>query len=312
MKKENSFEEKVAPTSNAIKLEIQSIDLSLQIRPLDEDTVVDYAAALECGDEFPPVSVAFDGKNYYLTNGFHRIEAHRRNSETEIIAIVTEQSKTDARWAALGANRTNGRRLSSEDKRNAIAIALNEFQDRSANAIAEQIGCSPNTVIKYKESSCAICTTESPHSFESDVPAVSEPTPGAESDNETGTKQAVKTDRVTGKDGKSYPAKKQTKSQKRPLPVDKEHSGQDKRTVDTAGNGVSDDDHMNTVTAVRKVLEDVDGLPALFGKVFSLPNTEKQRRVDLKKLCDETYSVLSSVASRLRRDFEADYVKTEA
>ena len=48
---------------------------------------------------------------------------------------------TDAIWFALGANRDNGDRLSKNDKKNAVLLALKTWPDRSERDIAEQIGC---------------------------------------------------------------------------------------------------------------------------------------------------------------------------
>ena len=47
---------------------------------------------------------------------------------------------TDAIWFALGANRDNGDRLSKNDKKNAVLLALKTWPDRSERDIVEQIG----------------------------------------------------------------------------------------------------------------------------------------------------------------------------
>jgi hypothetical protein len=59
-----------------------------------------------------------------------------------ITAIVNEMPKQDALWLALGANKQNGRRLTNEDKRAAVATALKEFPNASPRAIADHVGCS--------------------------------------------------------------------------------------------------------------------------------------------------------------------------
>jgi len=69
-----------------------------------------------------------------------------------ITASVTEMSKSDACWHALGANAKNGRRLSLEDQRAAIVLALQEFPNASSRAIAAHIGCAHSTVLRLKES----------------------------------------------------------------------------------------------------------------------------------------------------------------
>ena len=77
---------------------IDIIDLSLQIRPLDEDTVRDYANELQQDEpELPPVTVAHDKETdtRYLVDGFHRLAAHRRNKKHAIIATIIEMPKRE-------------------------------------------------------------------------------------------------------------------------------------------------------------------------------------------------------------------------
>ena len=31
---------------------------------------------MRAGDQFPPIDVFFDGQNYWLVDGFHRLQAH--------------------------------------------------------------------------------------------------------------------------------------------------------------------------------------------------------------------------------------------
>jgi uncharacterized ParB-like nuclease family protein len=69
-------------------LTIEDINLSLQVRKVDAETVCDYAAVLKRGEELPHVDVAFDKTTnaFFLFNGFHRLEAHKENKKTEITA----------------------------------------------------------------------------------------------------------------------------------------------------------------------------------------------------------------------------------
>ncbi|MGL5062190.1 MAG: hypothetical protein ACRC62_19620, partial [Microcoleus sp.] len=43
---------------------------------LDSATIADYAAKMAEGVEFPAIELYFDGKDYYLVDGFHRFAAH--------------------------------------------------------------------------------------------------------------------------------------------------------------------------------------------------------------------------------------------
>jgi hypothetical protein len=45
---------------------------------LIEETVQMYVESLKCGQTLPLLSVRFDGSNYFLEDGFHRLEAAKR------------------------------------------------------------------------------------------------------------------------------------------------------------------------------------------------------------------------------------------
>jgi len=113
---------------------------------IDADTVTDYAEAMQAGAEFPPVVLFNDGSAYFLADGFHRVLAATRAGLPDVLADVRKGTKQDALWFAVGANRTNGKRLTRADVRHAIQIVLADLPDRSNNAIAKQIGCSDHTV----------------------------------------------------------------------------------------------------------------------------------------------------------------------
>jgi len=215
-------------------LHIADISSSLQFRQLDESTVTDYAYALSRGEALPDVTVAFDRERgtYYMVDGFHRLEAHKRNGATMITAVVTEMPKLDARWHALGANAKNGRQLSLGDQRTAIVLALKEFPNASSRAIAAHIGCSHSTVLRSKESGGADVpsevtpllnveeTTEKTVAESEGSVSDTDDSDSDDDDDEEDDEEADADDkdfhaeadeqpeRVVGLDGKSYPAKK--------------------------------------------------------------------------------------------------------
>ena len=113
---------------------------------IDNALAEEYAEAMRDGAFFPPVIVFSDGKNTYLADGFHRVEAARRCGFLDIDAIVEQGTARDALWYALGANKAHGLRMSRADVRRAIGLALQEFPNRSSRDIAKQIGCDHKTV----------------------------------------------------------------------------------------------------------------------------------------------------------------------
>ena len=122
-------------------LEIKDIrtDLGTQIRvSIDEELVQNYHEKLEDGVEFPPITVFFDGIQYILGGGFHRLFAHERSKRLYIDAEVRHGTLDDAIDFALQDNEEHGLRRSNADRRNAIIRALNEkrYADCSARQIA--------------------------------------------------------------------------------------------------------------------------------------------------------------------------------
>lgn len=131
-----------------VRLELSRINTAdIQIRAkLDASTVGEYANQMQEGIAFPPIVVFQDGNEYYLADGYHRVEAARQCGFLDIDAIVEQGTARDAVWYALGANKAHGLRLSRADVRRAIELALQEFPDRSSRDIAKQIGCDHKTV----------------------------------------------------------------------------------------------------------------------------------------------------------------------
>ncbi len=137
------------------KLNIQSIiiDKGTQSRAaISEETVTDYAEAMQAGDEFPPVITFFDGVEYYLADGFHRLHAVKRLGKTSIQADVRTGTLRDAILYSLGANRDHGLRRSNADKRKCVQTLLDDFEwgDLSVNEMARICGVSPQLVTAVK------------------------------------------------------------------------------------------------------------------------------------------------------------------
>jgi hypothetical protein len=119
---------------------------------LDEATIAAYVRDMENGDEFPPVEVYYDGTNYWLVDGFHRLAATKRLKRLQITATVRQGSLDDAQWFSYGVNQRHGLRRTNDDKRRAVEAALkHEYAARySDNEIARHCGVSAPTIAKYR------------------------------------------------------------------------------------------------------------------------------------------------------------------
>lgn len=71
------------------RLAIRKIRLDFQpAENLIEPTVEEYLLKLRRGKKLAPVAVRFDGTNYFLYDGFHRLEARKRAGLKTIQATV--------------------------------------------------------------------------------------------------------------------------------------------------------------------------------------------------------------------------------
>jgi hypothetical protein len=77
---------------------------------LDRPTISEYAFELRAGAQFPPVVVFHDGTDYWLADGFHRVEAAESIKMTQIAAIVRQGTIREAVLYSVGANATHGLR----------------------------------------------------------------------------------------------------------------------------------------------------------------------------------------------------------
>lgn len=119
---------------------------------LNDDVVKEYADALKDGAVFPPVTVFFDGSDYWLADGFHRHAAHLELDRFVIDADVKQGTLQDAQWYSLSANQTHGLRRTRADVERAVKTALRmKGAEKSNVQIATHVGCSDKTVAKYRD-----------------------------------------------------------------------------------------------------------------------------------------------------------------
>ena len=139
-----------------LRLKIEDLNTrNLQTRAaLNEDTVQDYADAMERGDKFPAVTVFTDGAEYYLADGFHRVEALRRIGKKAVVAELQDGNFKAALLYALKANSTHGLRRTNADKRHALEMAWNAREELfggepSQALLADTCGVSYKTVQRF-------------------------------------------------------------------------------------------------------------------------------------------------------------------
>jgi len=98
------------------------------------------------GQVFPPVILFGTEDLCWIGDGWHRVLAATSNVEDgnsdrkDIDADLRPGTRDDALKFALSANAIQGRRRTNADKRHCVEIAVKEFPDLSARAIAELCG----------------------------------------------------------------------------------------------------------------------------------------------------------------------------
>lgn len=130
------------------------IDRGTQSRAqISEETVSDYAESMQAGDQFPPVTVFFDGVDYFLADGFHRLHAAVRLGKASIQANVESGTLRDAVLYSLSVNNEHGLRRSNADKRKCVMTVLEDFEwsDWPVHKIAQVCCVSPQLVNAVKQ-----------------------------------------------------------------------------------------------------------------------------------------------------------------
>lgn len=119
---------------------------------LDKATVSEYKDAMVDGAEFPPVIVYYDGADYWLADGFHRVAAAADAEFLQIDAEIRQGTQRDAVLHSVGANATHGLRRTNADKRRAIETLLrdSEWAQWSNREIARRSGVNDKTVASVR------------------------------------------------------------------------------------------------------------------------------------------------------------------
>ncbi len=136
---------------------------------INQTTVEEYASDMKEGASFPPVLLFFDSTDYWLADGYHRVEAALSIGLNEIAAVVRQGNQRDAVLYSCGANATHGLRRTNADKRRAVLTLLQdgEWSQWTNVAIAKACGVAESFVRKLKKEShfaqCDVRTYRTKH-----------------------------------------------------------------------------------------------------------------------------------------------------
>ncbi len=176
------------------RLSVEDIGRSevARIRPLDEDNVRRLCEVLHDGGTFlDPPRVWHDGDKYWLSHGWHRVEACHRSGHAEVEVEVLEGTLDDARDDACRPhNATHGKPETAEERRLRVRAYVERHPRQSLRMVADWCGVSHDTVKRYKNETGVRHLT----------PATQTLGQGDASSDEPAT--------VIGRDGKTYPARR--------------------------------------------------------------------------------------------------------
>ena len=97
---------------------------------LDMNAVEQYAIDMRLGATFPAGRVFHDCGRFYLSRGFHRLEAIKMVPATEMLVEVFEGTKRDAILDAMEDNRIHGVRYTNADRRKSVTMLLHDEEWR--------------------------------------------------------------------------------------------------------------------------------------------------------------------------------------
>lgn len=147
---------KISSESSIQSIAIAKIRMDGGTQPrsqLYDNVVAEYAEDIKQGDTFPPVILYYDGEEYWLADGFHRVRAFEAAGTKKVTAEVCLGTQRDAVLYAVGANAAHGLRRTNADKRRAVERLLrdNEWSKWSSREIARKCLVHHDTVSRIRK-----------------------------------------------------------------------------------------------------------------------------------------------------------------
>lgn len=135
--------------TQAINIDLIRMDGGTQPRQgIFWEVAYEYGDLMAEGVKLPPVTVFYDGAEYWLADGFHRVHAAKLQEIATLAADVIQGTLEDAQWYSFGANKSHGLMRSNDDKQRAVQAALKhpKCAGLSDRAIAKHVGVDQKTV----------------------------------------------------------------------------------------------------------------------------------------------------------------------
>lgn len=137
-----------------LKLSSITLDDEIQSRcQIYGDVVARYAEAMRRGEEFPPITVFYNGSSFWLVDGFHRFQAKKEIGSHKILAVISQGDRQDAILHATRANIESKLQLTEADIHKNVykLIGHPEWRRWSDKEIADQCGTNEKHVHRLRE-----------------------------------------------------------------------------------------------------------------------------------------------------------------
>ena len=120
---------KIVFTPKSLSVDVINITGGTQSRlKIKEDYVEEIYEKMKDGVEYDAVTIFFDGKEYWLADGFHRYHATRKNGKASIKCKITNGLLRDAILYSKVANNLHGLQPSLQDKLHNVKELVDDFE----------------------------------------------------------------------------------------------------------------------------------------------------------------------------------------
>ncbi len=143
-----------------VEIELITIDQAMQQRGgISDDTVAQYAEAMQAGDIFPPIEIVQDAEYFWVFDGSHRVKAAQKAGLKTILANIRQGKKRDAEYLSFAANSRHGLPRPRGSLVRILTKILTdiEWSQKPLREIARHVGCDEKYVRITKDKLVADC-----------------------------------------------------------------------------------------------------------------------------------------------------------
>jgi hypothetical protein len=137
-----------------LSIDLIRTDGGTQVRVTENSSAIErYAEAMNRGVIFPAIDVFYDGKDYWLADGHHRLAAYKKCGYDMIPCHIHEGDRTSALTFACHSNQEHGLPLTNADKRNIVIayFSISGNEHKSNNCVSKILGVSVPFIKNVRE-----------------------------------------------------------------------------------------------------------------------------------------------------------------